>query len=139
MTNHQAGGKLRAFSAGSQPAQQVHPLTLKFLAERGLPTEGLSSQSWLDPDLVTPDLVITVCDRAADESCPIWLQDTTRAHWGLPDPSKLTGSEAELRNAFYEVMNTIERRVQAVLALDLPSVPVLQRQQLLNELIRGVN
>jgi arsenate reductase len=134
ITNHLGTGKLQTFSAGSQPAGQVHPLSLKYLEEKGISIEGLKSQSWDDFEIEQPDIVITVCDSAAAEACPVWFGDTVKIHWGLADPSKLEGSEAEIRDAFYAVMNTIEQRVQKLLALDLSPLGKSERQALLNQL-----
>lgn len=134
ITNHLSKGRLEAFSAGSQPAGQVHPLSLKYLAEKGIAIEGLKSQSWDDFEAGQPDIVITVCDSAAAEACPVWFGDTVKVHWGLPDPSKRKGTEAEIRDAFYGVMNTIERRVQKLLALNLEHFTKAERQAALNQL-----
>ncbi len=122
ITRHLAGDRIQAFSAGSQPVGEVHPLSLKFLAEREISTEGLRSQSWDDFESEQPDVVITVCDSAASESCPVWFGDTVKVHWGLTDPSKLEGDESELRAAFFAVMDTIERRTHAALALDFEAM-----------------
>ena len=134
ITNHLANGKLQAFSAGSQPAGQVHPLSLKYLTEKGISIEGLQSQSWDEFESEQPDIVVTVCDSAAAEACPVWFGDTAKIHWGLPDPSKLQGSETEIRDAFYAVINTIEQRVQKLLELDLETLSKTERQALLNRL-----
>jgi len=136
ITNHLAKGKLKAFSAGSQPVGQVHPLSLKYLAEKGISIEGLKSQSWDDFAVEQPDIVVTVCDSAASETCPVWIGDTVKVHWSLPDPSKLQGSEAEVRDAFYAVMKTIEQRLQKLLALDLESLTKADLQAQLNQLIQ---
>lgn len=135
ITNHLAKGKLQAFSAGSQPVGEVHPLSLKYLAEKGISTEGLKSQSWDEFESVDPDIVVTVCDSAAAEACPVWFGDTVQVHWGLPDPSKLQGTEAEVRDAFYSVMSTIERRVQKLLELNLEPLSKGERQTLLNQFV----
>lgn len=137
ITNHLSGGKLQAYSAGSQPAGEVHPLSLKFLAEKDIPTTGLQSQSWDEFESEQPDIVVTVCDSAAAEVCPVWFGDTAKVHWGLKDPSKLQGSEEELRAAFFDVMNTIEQRVKKLLELDLQDLDKNERQRTLNELIGG--
>ncbi|MFV8819814.1 arsenate reductase ArsC [Haliea sp. E17] len=134
LTNHLAGGRLRAFSAGSQPAGEVHPLTLKFLAERGIATAGLASQSWDDFEAEQPDIVVTVCDSAANETCPVWFGTTAVAHWGLPDPSKLEGDEATVRQAFNAVMDTIEQRVGSMLAVNWESLSRDERQRQLDRL-----
>jgi len=115
ITNHLAAGKIQAFSAGSQPVGQVHPLSLKYLHERGITIEGLASQSWDDFEEHQPDVVVTVCDSAAKETCPVWFGRCISVHWGLSDPSKLEGSEQEVRQAFFDVMGTIERRAKALL------------------------
>lgn len=117
---------IAAASAGSQPVGEVHPWTLKFLAERNISTEGLKSQSWDEFESFKPDVVFTVCDNAANESCPLWFDETIKVHWGLPDPSKIEGSlednEDEIRRAFFAVMDTIETRIQALLALDVDAL-----------------
>lgn len=112
-----AGGRIEARSAGSQPAGEVHPLTLRYLADAGYPTEQLRSQSWDDFEAFAPDLVITVCDSAAGESCPVWFGRALKVHWGLEDPSKHDGSEAEKAAAFRATIALIEQRVDALAQL----------------------
>lgn len=119
ITNHLAQGKIQAFSAGSHPVGEVHPLSLKYLQEKGILTEGLKSQSWNEFETDQPDIVVTVCDSAANEVCPVWFGNTIKVHWGLRDPSKLKGSDTEIHEAFFAVMQTIEQRVQKLLALDM--------------------
>jgi arsenate reductase len=118
LTNHLAGGRLRARSAGSQPAGAVHPATLAALEARGIATDGLESQSWDAFAGLDPDAVITVCDSAAGEQCPLWMGRSPKVHWGLPDPSKVEGSESEQSAAFDAVIATIEGRLRRLLALD---------------------
>lgn len=118
ITNHIAQGKLIAYSAGSQPVGEVHPLSVKYLEEKGINTTHLISQSWDEFESIQPDIVITVCDSAAKETCPVWFGDCVQVHWGLMDPSKLEGDETMIRDAFYQVMQTIEARTNALLALD---------------------
>ncbi|MFV8782601.1 arsenate reductase ArsC [Microbulbifer sp. SA54] len=115
ITNHLAKGRIQAFSAGSQPVGEVHPWSICYLAARGIPTTGLTSQSWNLFDTLNPDAVITVCDSAANESCPLWMGNGIKVHWGLPDPSKLDGPESEVEQAFSAVMDTIQARIQAIL------------------------
>lgn len=134
IANHLSSGQIIAYSAGSSPAGEVHPLTIKYLAARGIATEGLSSQSWDDFEQMNPDLVITVCDNAANESCPIWFGNTLKVHWGLPDPSKLQGTDAEIEAAFYAVMDTISDRMRALLALDLGQGASMQLREKLKQL-----
>lgn len=122
LTNHMGGGKIEARSAGSQPVGEVHPLTKHYLAEHGVPTNGLSSKSWDDMEDFTPDVVVTVCDSAAGESCPVWMGKTLKLHWGLEDPSKIAGTDAEKAEAFRATIREIERRVERMLALDFSSM-----------------
>ncbi|MFM2485955.1 arsenate reductase ArsC [Celerinatantimonas yamalensis] len=117
ITNHRANAKIEAKSAGSQPAYEVHPLSLKYLSEAGIATNSLQSQSWDDFATFAPDIVITVCDSAASETCPVWFGNTLKVHWGLADPSKLSGSEREVAEAFRQTIAIIEDRVDALLAL----------------------
>ncbi|MCH1444695.1 MAG: arsenate reductase ArsC [Luminiphilus sp.] len=114
IANASFDGVFRAFSAGSQPAGEIHPLTLKFLSARGIPTEGLRSQSWDDFTDQDFDLVITVCDSAASEPCPLWMSDGPRAHWGMPDPSRAAGDGADTERAFFTAMDTLESRLSAL-------------------------
>ena len=119
ITNHIADGKIIAKSAGSQPAGEVHPLSIKYLQEAGISTDGLRSQSWDEFEEFEPDLVVTVCDSAAGETCPLWFGKSLKVHWGLADPSKLQGSEEQLAEAFRETIEQIKQRVQQLLQLDI--------------------
>ena len=123
ISNRRAEGLLDARSAGSQPAGEVHPLSLRYLAQRAYRTEGLQSQSWDAFEDFAPDLVVTVCDSAAGEACPLYFGKSVKVHWGLSDPSKIEGSEAELEQAFMACIDEIERRVDQLieLAKDQPS------------------
>ncbi|QIL88661.1 arsenate reductase ArsC [Microbulbifer sp. SH-1] len=132
ITNHLAQGRIKACSAGSQPSGEVHPLSIRYLREKGIDTAGLESKSWDAFEQNQPDVVVTVCDSAANESCPVWFGDTLKVHWGLPDPSKLEGSEEDIREAFYRVMETIEHRVQGLLSLQEKN---LSREELRNALV----
>jgi arsenate reductase len=134
ITNHMAAGRIIAFSAGSQPAGQVHPLSLKYLEQRGIATTGLQSQSWDEFEQNKPDVTITVCDSAANEICPVWIGNTVKVHWSLPDPSKLEASEIDLQAAFFAVMDTIEKRISAVLALDFERLKPIELQMALQAL-----
>ncbi len=122
ITNHLANGKIIAASAGSSPAGEVHPLSLKFLAEHSISTENLTSQSWGEFEDFQPDVILTMCDSAAAEKCPVWFNKSGQVHWGLEDPSKKSGSEAELRESFNVTIDVIKRRVQALLDEDLDSL-----------------
>ncbi|CCU72168.1 arsenate reductase ArsC [Thalassolituus oleivorans] len=117
VTNHLSQGEIEARSAGSQPSGEVHPLSLKYLAEAGISTTGLKSQSWDEFEDFAPDLVVTVCDSAAGETCPVWFGKSLKVHWGLEDPSKLDGTEEEKAAAFRHTIRLIEERVQALLTI----------------------
>ncbi|MGO1618345.1 MAG: arsenate reductase ArsC [Oceanisphaera sp.] len=117
ITQHRGQGLLEARSAGSQPCGEVHPLSLTYLAEAGVATAGLQSQSWDEFADFAPDVVITVCDSAAQEACPVWFGRHLVVHWGLADPSKLTGSDAEQAVAFRNTIEQIEHRVDTLLAI----------------------
>lgn len=117
IARQRAGEVIEARSAGSQPAGEVHPLTLKYLAAAGYSTAGLQSRSWDDFASFDPDLVITVCDAAAGEVCPLYLGSALKMHWGLSDPSKLEGDAAAQAAAFNHCINEIERRVELLARL----------------------
>lgn len=117
ITNQKSDGSIVAKSAGSQPVGEVHPLSLKYLTEAGISTEGLISQSWDDFEQFAPDVVVTVCDSAAGEACPVWFGNALKVHWGLEDPSKLQGSEEELAQAFRQTIGLIGSRVDALLSV----------------------
>ena len=111
IVNQRGAGLVQAASAGSAPVDAVHPLTLRYLEERGYETADLQSQSWQDLEGFEPDRVITVCDSAAGEVCPLWMGEIEKHHWGLPDPSRAEGDEAAIRTAFMAVMDRIESKV----------------------------
>lgn len=115
-------GRLAAHSAGSKPKGAPHPGALRLLAAKGIDPSAFRSKSWLEftgPNAPDIDLAITVCGNAAGESCPVFPGTPLRAHWGLPDPADVTGSEAEIDAAFAETWRLLEMRVRAFLALDL--------------------
>ena len=129
--NHLGEGRVRAFSAGSKPKGVPHPGALRLLARRGIDTGVFRSKSWDEftaPDAPAIDLAITVCGNAAGEACPVFLGSPLKAHWGLPDPADVTGSEAEVDAAFEETWRLLEMRVRAFLALDRAGLdkPTLQ-------------
>jgi arsenate reductase len=118
ITNQFADGKIVAKSAGSQPVGEVHPLSIKYLQEAGISTAGLRSQSWDEFEAFEPDLVVTVCDSAAGETCPLWFGKSLKVHWGLADPSKLQGSDEQIADAFRATIEQIKQRVQQLLILN---------------------
>lgn len=107
-----------AVSAGSQPTGTVHPRSLALLAREGISSAGCHSKSWHDL-AVTPDIVITVCGSAAGETCPAYLGQAIRAHWGIEDPAQATGSDAEIDAAFMQAYRKLRERIEAFLALPL--------------------
>lgn len=107
---------MHAVSAGSKPAGYVHPRSIALLEREGITTTGYYSKSWNDLPM-TPDIVITVCGSAAGETCPAYLGNVLRAHWGVEDPAKATGSDAEIDAAFVEAYTILRRRIEAFLAL----------------------
>ena len=113
------GERFVAHSAGSHPTGRVHPLALELLSNRGLPVDGLRSKSWDEfarPQAPALDLVITVCDNAAGEVCPVWPGHPATAHWGLPDPAAVTGDVAQ-RRAFTEVAHALIARIRLLTSL----------------------
>lgn len=124
ITNFYGKGILEARSAGSQPSGQVHPLSLKYLKARGIPTVGLTSQSWDEYKDYHPDLVITLCDSAAGETCPLWMGSSAKCHWPLPDPSKVTGTEEEKEIAFLSCIKLIQQRVDWLVSQVENNTPV---------------
>ena len=117
--NHLAPQGMKAYSAGSQPKGEVHPLSLQTLEKAGISTAGLLSKSRDVHVNLAPDFVITVCDKAAGEACPVFLGPATKAHWGLADPSEYQGTEEEIEAAFEATLEQIKTRIEAFLALPL--------------------
>ena len=116
--NHLAPAGWRAMSAGSKPTGQVHPRSLALLAREGISTEGYYSKSWNDLP-VTPDIVLSVCGNAANETCPAYLGPVLRSHWGVEDPAHATGTEAEIDAAFMTAYRILRHRIEQFLALPL--------------------
>jgi protein-tyrosine-phosphatase len=125
LVNHWGRGRFRGFSAGSFPKGTVHPMALKLLQHLNMPTDGLRSKSWDEfaaPGAPPLDFVFTVCDNAAGEVCPIWPGQPMTAHWGVPDPAAVEGSELEKMNAFREAFRTLENRIRIFTSLPLASI-----------------
>ena len=116
--NHAGKGRFRAYSAGSHPGGKVNPLALELLEKKGIPTQGLRSKSWDEfaalgaPEL---DFVVTVCDNAAGEVCPIWPGRPGKAHWGVPDPAAVQGGDEDKRKAFLDAFTRLSGRIDAFL------------------------
>lgn len=107
-----------AYSAGSQPSGQIHPLTIKTLEKLSIETTSLWSKSLDDLEQFQPDIVITVCDSAAQESCPVYLASALKVHWGLSDPSHLNLPEEEKMAEFMNTVAHIQRRFDAFFSID---------------------
>ncbi|MFA7553358.1 MAG: arsenate reductase ArsC [Spongiibacteraceae bacterium] len=119
IANHYGKGLVVARSAGSQPAGEVHPLSIKYLSEAGFSTDGLCSQSWDEHESWNPDVVITVCDSAAGESCPVWFGKSIKVHWGLADPSSLKGTDEDIANGFRDTISILKNRIEKLVVKDL--------------------
>jgi arsenate reductase len=112
--NHRGHGRFAAYSAGSHPRGEVHPAALAVLADKGLSARGLRSKSWDEfaaDGAPRMDRIVTVCDNAAGEACPVWPGKPAVAHWGLPDPAAVEGSAAERRRAFERTYDELEARI----------------------------
>ncbi len=133
LLNRLGNGRFKGYSAGSTPTGRVNPFALEFLRAQGLPIDGLRSKSWdefAQPDASAMDFVITVCDDAAGEVCPVWPGQPVTAHWGVPDPAAVEGSDEAKRAAFRKAFQTLRYRVGL-----LTSLPVakLERSALIRE------
>jgi arsenate reductase len=122
----------QAYSAGSFPKGAVHPLALQTLVDARIPADGFRSKSWDEfarPGAPQMDFVFTVCDQAAAEACPVWPGQPMTAHWGVPDPAAVVGTEAEKRKAFLDAFVALKRRIELMLALPLERLDRLAIQQ----------
>jgi arsenate reductase (thioredoxin) len=131
LMNHLGGGRFKAWSAGSYPNGTVNPFALQTLATLRIPTDGFRSKSWDEfakPGAPTLDFAFTVCDNAAGEVCPVWPGQPMTAHWGVPDPAAVEGSDEHKARAFMEVAITLRRRIELMLALPLSSLAGLSLQ-----------
>ena len=122
---HHGGERFLSSSAGSQPKGAVHPTALDTLAGHGLPTTGYRSKSWDEfgaPDAAPIDIVITVCDSAANETCPVWPGHPATAHWGIPDPAAVTSPPDAQRAAFERAYQTLDARIRQLVTLPFSSL-----------------
>ena len=139
--NHVGSGRFKAYSAGSSPRenQQPNPLGLQVLQSVGISTEGLCSKSWDEfatPDAPQMDLIITVCDNAAGEVCPIWPGHPATAHWGYADPSEVQGTDAQRLEAFRQTLMAIRRRIDLLVNLPPASLDRLVLERTARDLAR---
>lgn len=133
LLNHLGQGRFQAYSAGSHPAGRVNPRALRALERRGLPADGFRSKSWEEfaaEGAPVMDLIVTVCDNAAGEVCPVWPGDPLSTHWGVPDPAVFSGTEEETEKVFDDVIAMLERRIRDLAGLSLPALsgPALARR-----------
>ena len=138
--NREGAGRFKAFSAGSQPAGSIHPYALDLLRNQNFPTGELRTKSWDEfaaPGAPEMDFVFTVCDNAAHEVCPIWPGQPMSAHWGVPDPAAVEGTEAVKRAAFAETMRFMHNRISTFVSLPLRSLDRLALKKRLEEIGAG--
>ena len=130
-------GRFNAYSAGSHPSGRVQPMAAELATKLGYPPENLRSKSWDEyakPDAPRMDFIITVCDNAAGEVCPIWPGQPIAAHWGVPDPAAVQGSEEERRAAFRDALVTLRRRVELLIALPIEKLDRIARERGVREI-----
>jgi arsenate reductase len=122
LIEHWGKGRFNGYSAGSFPKGTVHPLALQELERHHLPMRGLRSKSWDEfagPGSPVMDFVFTVCEQAASEACPVWPGILATAHWGVPDPAAVTGTDAQQRKAFRDAYRALENRIKIFVALPI--------------------
>jgi arsenate reductase len=132
-------GRFRGYSAGSHPRGEVHPLALELLHRYGFATDGLRSKSWDEfaaPQAVPLDFVVTVCDNAAGEQCPFWPGQPMTAHWGIPDPAAVEGSEEQKYRAFQDAFLVLRRRFELFASLPLEALDGMALQQRITDIGR---
>jgi len=135
----EGAGRFNAFSAGSQPKGTVNPFALKVLDAYGYPTDGLRSKGWEEfagPDAPVMDFIITVCDSAAGEACPVWPGHPATAHWGLEDPASVVGTDVEKERAFVQAAKYLKNRISVFLALPAESLDRVALTERLREIGR---
>lgn len=137
LMNHLGAGRFRAFSAGSMPKAEVNPHALPLVRTLGFKDEDFRSKPWDEfaaPGAPALDFVITVCDNAAGEVCPIWPGQPITAHWGVPDPAAVTGSEAEIAVAFRDAARQLRNRIELLVALPTARLDRMSLQNRLRDI-----
>ncbi len=137
LVNRLGQGRFHGYSAGSQPAGAVNPLTIYELERNNYKTDGLRSKDWAEfaePDAPQMDFVFTVCDNAAAETCPVWPGQPMTAHWGVADPAAVEGEEYERKAAFHRAFQQLENRISIFLSLPIASIDRLRLQKKLEEI-----
>jgi len=138
--NRLGAGRFKGFSAGSQPSGHIHSYSLDLLRQLNYDVAGLRSKSWdqfAAPDAPVMDFVFTVCDDAANEVCPVWPGQPISAHWGVPDPSTATGTEAEKRFAFADTHRMLSQRIGIFVNLPLTSLDSVALRNRLRAIGKG--
>jgi arsenate reductase len=141
LLDHWGAGRFKGYSAGSFPKGAVHPLTLDLLERLALPTGGLRSKSWdefVRPGAPVMDFVFTVCDQAAGEICPVWPGNPVTAHWGVPDPAAVEGTEDQRRQAFRDVCRQLEARIKLFIALPIDKLDRLSLKRRADDIGRSI-
>jgi arsenate reductase len=139
LLNDRGRGRFRAFSAGSFPAGRVNPFAAELLRQHGLPVDTMRSKSWDEfsaADAPTIDFVVTVCDNAATEACPVWAGHPYTAHWGIPDPAAVAGTDAAKRLAFADAYRLLANKIEQFINLPFDSLSKTLLQQQLDEIGR---
>lgn len=139
LLNHLGSGRFRAFSAGSNPAGRVDPLAIEQLQSARLPIDGLRSKSWEEfatPDSPYLDFVVTICDQARRDDCPVWQGRPITSHWGIEDPVAVTGSKAAKRSAFSQALALHDKRLAKFINLPLGALDSLTLKQALDDIGR---
>jgi arsenate reductase len=140
LLNRWGQGRFQAFSAGSHPKGEVHPLALTLLTKYGMATEGLRSKSWEEfekPAAPRLDFVFTVCDKAAAEICPAWPGQPMTAHWGVEDPAAVEGSDAAKAQAFRQAFHTLEARIRLFISLPIAKLEAIKLKARLDQIGRS--
>ncbi len=134
---HEGADRFRAYSAGSFPAGRVNPFALELLERKGIPTADFRSKSWNEfaaPGAPVMDLIITVCDSAAGEVCPVWPGEPITAHWGVPDPAAVDGDDAVMRSAFLQAYTVLARRIDILRGLRLDTLDRLAAERRIRQI-----
>ena len=140
LLNHLGEGRCAGFSAGSHSAGRVNPRAIRVLEKRGLAADGLRSKSWDvyaagdEPEAPVMNVIITVCDNAAGEVCPVWPGGPVCAHWGIPDPALFSGNDEETETIFFDAFDRLERRIRAMMALHWETLEGNDLKRQLNEI-----
>ena len=137
LLNHLGRERFKAYSAGSHPTGKVNPLAVETLRASAIPTDGLRSKAWdefAQPGAPAMDFIFTVCDSAAGETCPIWPGRPMSAHWGVPDPAAVEGTEAEKRRAFGDAARILRRRIELLLTLPVDKLDASSLRTRLREI-----